>query len=570
MAFEASRRTLRNAIAGSALVLLGGCGGSAIQQFPLREPMWEDPDRRPFRERPEKYFSPFGWDAADQTLFRPISRFFALDPAGEAVNVNALDEVPDSSWFTNRLGRRRLSTAELAAGPCVTPPIDPKGPWLVTGAKPDGANPGFLIEDTAKRKYLLKFDGTYEGERATSADVVGSRLYHAAGYFVPCNRITFFDRSILKIDQDATAEEGGDEVKLTMKHVETVLSKAVRIADGRYRANASLFVEGKPLGPWTYQGTRDDDPNDVVAHEDRRDLRGMEVLAAWTNHFDSREQNTMAAWMEVPGGGYVRHYLIDFGDCFGSVWEPPMLGRRLGHAYYLDIPHVAEDFVTLGLIRRPWDKARFGPSGTVFGYYNVELFAPDKWRPGYPNPAFGRKRERDAAWMARIISEFRDEDLRAIVETARLSNPVRAEEFARILIGRRDKILKRYLSRLSPLARPELESTGPRARLCLRDLAVSSGVSSAASRGYSGRAWLGEELAPAAVSPRAAAGGRVCTELPASNASPRAPRYLIVDQVARSRGEIPTKPARVHLYHLGGGDYRVVGLERPGNDDPPS
>ena len=34
-----------------------------------------------------------------------------------AVNVNTLDEVPDSSWFTNRIGVRDLPLAEIARGP---------------------------------------------------------------------------------------------------------------------------------------------------------------------------------------------------------------------------------------------------------------------------------------------------------------------------------------------------------------------------------------------------------------------------------------------------------------------
>ena len=34
-----------------------------------------------------------------------------------AQNVNTIDEVPDSSWFVNRIGRGALSTAELVRGP---------------------------------------------------------------------------------------------------------------------------------------------------------------------------------------------------------------------------------------------------------------------------------------------------------------------------------------------------------------------------------------------------------------------------------------------------------------------
>ena len=127
------------------------------------------------------------------------------------------------------------------------------------------------------------------------------------------------------------------------KDLDTVFSKALRLADGRYRASLSLFVEGEPIGPWTYEGRRSDDPNDVVNHEDRRELRGMEVMAAWLGFYDTREQNTLASFVKHEPGGYVRHYLIDVGNVFGSIWDPPALGRRITHAYYLDIPYLLED-----------------------------------------------------------------------------------------------------------------------------------------------------------------------------------------------------------------------------------
>ena len=38
-------------------------------------------------------------------------------PRQRAANVNALDQVPHSTWFTNRMGRRPLPPAEVAAGP---------------------------------------------------------------------------------------------------------------------------------------------------------------------------------------------------------------------------------------------------------------------------------------------------------------------------------------------------------------------------------------------------------------------------------------------------------------------
>jgi hypothetical protein len=434
---------------------------------------------------------------------------------------------------------------------------------VIKGAKPNGFNPGFFIKASDGKRYLVKFDGVVEGMRPTAADVIGTRLFHAAGYFVPCNRIAYFERSILKIDPDAKSEnERGEKVKLEEGALDQVFSKALRLADGRYRASMSLFVEGKPLGPWTYEGRRSDDPNDVVAHEDRRELRGLEVMAAWLAWFDTREQNTMATWVSDGKSGHVRHYLLDVGNAYGSIWEPPMMGRRIGHSYYLDFPHVLEDFITLGAIERPWDRARFGRTGKVFSYYRVEDFEPDEFRPGYPNPAFVRKSERDAAWMARIVARLSDAHLRAIVKTGLLL-PAHESRLLEVLIGRRDKVLRRYLERLSPLSWPE--ARGP--ELCLEDLALGAGVTPRGARRYATRAWVGTALTPAPLGPtRWADRNWICTRLPAAPAG--AP--LLVDVTAATGDGHSTFPARVHLHSLGEGRYRVVGLERPDSHDPPS
>ncbi len=550
-------------------LLLSACGGT-LRSFPLEEPMWRDPDRRPFEGTPEDYFSPLAWDGADQTIFRPISRFFAVDPAGESINVNAVDEVADSSWFHNRIGHRAMTPTEVARGSCRTTDTAPVEPWTVTGAKPNGANPGFIIEDARGRNYLVKFDGQKAGPRATTADTVGSKLYHAAGYNTPCNTIVFFDRAKLSIDPEATGEDArGRTVPLESKHLSGIFEKAPRMGDGRYRASASLFLPGKPIGPFKYQGVRSDDPNDVVAHEDRRELRGMRVLAAWINHFDSREQNTLSTWIETTENrGFVRHNMLDFGDCFGSIWEPPMMGRRLGHAYYFDANYLARDLFTFGAIRRPWDKARYGPA-RLFGYFDVESFVADKWRPGYPNPAFSRMSERDATWMARIIAEFSDEHVRELVKVGRIGDAFIEGELVRILIGRRDKILRRYLTSLSPLSHPRVRVKGAGAELCLRDLGVDSGIAQRNKRRYGTGSWVGDSLDPTPIgSGRWSRSSRICLDLPrVPGASDKSPGYLVVDvAAARKRGDL-MYPTRVHLYHLGDARYRVVGLQRPASFD---
>jgi hypothetical protein len=277
-------------------------------------------------------------------------------------------------------------------------------------------------------------------------------------------------------------------------------------------------------------------------------------------------------WIETDeesGHGYVRHNMIDFGDSMGSLWPTDAVSRRLGHAYFLDVPYMVEDFFTLGLIRRPWERNHWGPAGRVLGYYDVENFEPDMWRAEYPNPAFGRLTEGDAAWATRILAEVTDAHLQAITNIFNVQNPVVQREMTRTLFGRRDRLYQRWLSRLSPLAHPRLEPTAEGARLCLRDLAVFTRVWSQAERRYRTRAWAHDgELEPLPAGPPPVLTGDhgVCIELPAApDASSSSPGYLVVDV----RGEQEEGPLRVHLYHLGGADYRVVGLERPDDDDPP-
>ena len=55
----------------------------------------------------------------------------ALCGAGQQMlNVNTLDEIPDPSWFANRLGRRDMSIEEVVRGPNLVDDPAP-GPWIV-------------------------------------------------------------------------------------------------------------------------------------------------------------------------------------------------------------------------------------------------------------------------------------------------------------------------------------------------------------------------------------------------------------------------------------------------------
>src|SRR5580704_5922571 len=104
----------------------------------------------------------------------------------------------------------------------------------------------------------------------------------------------------------------------------------------------------------------------------------------------------------------------------------------------------------------------------LFGFYNVKDFEPDEWKNEYPNAAFSRMTERDGAWMARILAHFTPEMVERLGQMANLSDPRQTEYLTSVLQGRLDKILQRYLTRLSPLANVRVVGTD---RLCAEDLA---------------------------------------------------------------------------------------------------
>lgn len=580
---------------GGLGLLLFACGcGTSTRRFALRAPLTRDTDLAPVyvpcREEedskekgkkkkvctPEPYESPFAWDGANQMVFRPVSRFFAVDPAGESLNVDAFDEVIDSAWFTNRLGTVPYGTDDITRGSCdgeLDGATAKDGEWPIDQGKPNGANPGFRVNVPGAGKFMLKSDPAGEGERATGATSIAARIYYALGWFAPCDSVVYFKPSALKLLPGLKAT---DNSGVTRPFDDKMLKKILDGAQHRgelVRMVASKWLPGRTLGPFTYSGTRSDDPNDVINHEDRRDLRGARVLAAWLNHFDSREQNTMDTWMAVDSKnadsapGYIRHWYIDLGDCFGSQWAEDQISRRLGFSYYLDLQHVAEDFFTFGAIERPWERAR--RSGT-FGYFSTRDFVPEGWRGGYPNPAFTRMRERDGAWAARKIARFRDEHIVAAVKVGDYTLPEDTDFLIKTLVARRDMILARYLSKLSPIG--ELK-TSPEGELCGIDLARHSRVFAEGSFKYGAHVYTGARFAPAGdAQVRTASGGDLCVTIPHRTKGGGVPdgdasRYVVVDI---ANGQAPGV-LRAHLYDLGPErGFRLVGVERPDGDRPPS
>ena len=459
--------------------------------------------------------------------------------------VNTLGEVPDSAWFTNRIGFHPVSIEELLKGPGNENAPSMNGKWRIIAAKTEGVSPGFRIQDTLTGKtYVLKFDSLAYPEMATGADMIGSAFFHALGYHVPENYLVTFDERQLVVGEDTTiADAGGRRRPLSRRDVTETLLRVPRDAHGRIRGVASYFLKGF-IGEFRYHGTRKDDPNDVVPHEHRRDLRGLFVFCAWLGHHDSRSINTLDALVEENGLKYIKHHLIDFGSLLGSKAGGDLTPRE-GNEYLYEFKPAAIQVLTLGLHVPRWARIKYRRIRGL-GLFEYRNFDPEKWKPNYPSPAFQNRLPDDSFWAAKKVMSFSDEQIRAMVKLGQYSDPEAAPWLAKCLIERRNKIGETYFSRVLPLDAFRINGD----RLEFEDLQVKYGFIN--RRDYTVR-WSRFDNDSETHEPIAAAASFV---LPEGAQSAAMGSYF----AAVIRGEDKEKTVAVYMRKHRAG-YKVVGIE---------
>jgi hypothetical protein len=258
-----------------------------------------------------------------------------------------------------------------------------------------------------------------------------------------------------------------------MDDINDILKRASREPDGSIRSLASLNV-GNVKGPFMYEGIRKDDPNDWCPHEHRRELRGLYVMGSLVNHYDLKDHNSMDVYIGEDGSGYLKHFLMDFGSSFGSDGQYVKIPRK-GYANMFDLRDIGVSTITFGLKTWAWQNAKPYQYPSI-GYFESELFEPDKFDPIVPNPAFEQLTDQDAYWGAKIVMSFSDDDLAAIVETGRLSNPNAAAYLLKTLVERRDKIGRHWFGKINPLDYPAIESDDQGLQISFVDLAVKHGL----------------------------------------------------------------------------------------------
>ncbi len=472
-----------------------------------------------------------------------------------AQNINTVDEVPDGPFYVNRAGTIPL-TPDIVARAANTGNGPAAGPWKIISAKSDGITPGFTIRDLAGKVWYLKFDPPGFRAMATGSEVVGAKLFWAVGYHTAEYYIARLFPSNLVIAPEAMITPPG-EAKRAMRQgdVEWLLRNSDRDPDGSYRAVASLAVPGRYIGRILFEGTRTDDPNDIILHEHHRELRGYFVFAAWLNHVDVKGTNSLVTVITEGGNSFTRHYLLDFGSILGSGGNRPHEGWEGFETGLEPAGEVLKRALTFGLIIPKWRRSPFFESPAVGRLpRDHSSWNPDKWQPHVSNSAFRHVRADDKFWAARKLTCITEDIVRAAVAEGQFGDPASGEVLIKMIMGRRAKILAAYLPAVNPIVDPALGAQG---QLTFRNAAVDAGVAGPPA-GYRA-AWSTFDNATGAT--------MAIAETQAAGTTLTAPKLPETGFLKVEVSAIGTSfkswevPVTLYFRH-GAGAWKLVGLER--------
>ena len=428
---------------------------SASPRFYPDDPLWTDNDRVADASKVVEVEDSNSYDFVVNTLGHP----------GElrdvrALNVNTVDEVPDSSWFTNRIGRNAMSTESIKRGPDRAESINVTG-WKVSGGKSAGVQPGFRMTDAEGQIYQIEVDPPSNPEIASGAEIIGTAFYHAIGYNVVDVYPAEIDRDALVIADGATIRDplNGRRRQMKKYDLDNVFNRAARLKNGHYRVLVSRFASGTPLGNFRYYGRAPGrSQRSGSARAPPRIARCARLRrVAESRRLTRHQQSRHARADERPRMGQALHVRlrIDSGERHG-LRATSSAGQRIhvrteawmahdGHARFV-CPAV--------------DHHRLPGRAEVCGASRSRRFDPVQWKPEYPNPAFANMRPDDAFWAARIVSKFSDAAIRAVVEKAEYTEPAATDFMTKTIIARRDKVVATWLNQVCPVVDTTMAADG--------------------------------------------------------------------------------------------------------------
>lgn len=485
---------------------------------------------------PAKTDYDFVEDAVHSTARLPVNEYLDFRRTPRSRDVNALDELPVSTWFTPRLGYQNLSPADILKGPEMQGP--PALPVTVVKAKNGGNSPGFVIRDARGLKYLIKFDADDFPGAESTVNLVTNRLFWAFGYNVPEDYVFRFKASDLAYElKDEKAQQDAEFIMLTQTPDQ----------QGYYRSTASLYISGEILGPTAQTGTRKGDLNDTIAHEDLRILRALKVFGALVDHTGMRSDNSLDVFVTEGGAGFTKHYLLDFGETLG-VHGLEKRRNWDGHEHFFSLKDSALKYITLGIPVQSWEYLEKHPKDHALAYHD-ENFTASKWKETWQFQPIRQSQPDDDYWAAKIVAALNEEHVRKLFEAA--ENPDRSytESLMRTLLNRRAAILSEVFSRVSPLEYQNIAS----GTLSLKDFRAG------AVSGFKGSSYeviIRNQKGRKVTASTASAGPDGMLEIPLSGLKNG---YFSVSVAPVENGTVHSRPAEFHV-RTGSGSIKLLGI----------
>jgi hypothetical protein len=448
----ALRRALAVAAFGAALT---SCSYRPARFFD-RAPVDDARDRTPipmpaFRWVPESVY------LSEVYLHRPIRETLDVDPNVPAADVNSMDEVPTSSWFTPR----DVDVGAMARGP--DGPGPPRPPFTVLSDDARAvASSGFSISDARGQRYEMLIDPRDRPEMRTGAAAIAARLVWALGLNTPPVYVT-----AVRPDHFWRSEAGTPDVP-------AMLRSGAPLVLGSYRVAALAMPPSVWIGYAPESGTRGDDPNDVVPHEKRRTLRTLKVFASWMALSGIGPPKTMDRYVGAPGEGHVVHFLTGLDDALGADDVVRVTDLPPGHGGGSTLFRL----ITLGLAPNR------APRPTQIEIPAVGHLEPDvdprAFGPSIPYEPADRLTPGDGYWAAKRIAAISSAHIALAIEFAKISDVRGRKAIQDALEARRERVIRHWFDRVTPVELIKLEG----ARLELRDQAIRYGLERAETTDY--------------------------------------------------------------------------------------
>jgi hypothetical protein len=457
----------------------------------------------------------------DAYVRRPL--VLAMDPETppDSGDVNALDEVPRSSWFDP-------PTARPDGPPQL--PLTPMGPA-------ESGQPGLSVRDARGFRYELRRDAKERPELISASAAVASRLLAAIGYRTPEVHVVTIAATDIKEVEDKAAVEAA---------VDLLREGSPPFAD-RYRVRATRWPVGIDLGPTPVAGVRSDDPNDRVPHANRRTLRAIGLALYWMGLRRLPPYALHDTYVGEAGKGSLLHYVVAFDDAFGAEAVGRELEARLGgEGKYLN-ENALTALITLGLRRRtaPSVQTRW----LALGEFD-EFDAPETFATSPPYEPMDLARPADTYWMGKRLAAVSPDAITAALAAAHFSSGSARARAAEVMELRRTRAITWAFARVTPAEVERVDA----AHLMLRDQANARKLRGLVAERYAVKFLddSGATVAPSVIVkvPDVA----VAIPLP-----PGAPDYLVVRaQALREDGGAP-RAVEVHVFKDAAG-MRVLGV----------